>query len=91
MPYDQFVMNQLAADQMPGNDKKNLAALGLLTVGERFQHGGATQFAREQGLVVGGLEFVQARQIAATRPAPARQLAAEQAVDGNLLFSGVRQ
>ncbi|MEQ1861262.1 MAG: PSD1 and planctomycete cytochrome C domain-containing protein [Chthoniobacteraceae bacterium] len=37
LPYDQFIMNQLAADQMPGNDKKNLAALGLMTVGERFR------------------------------------------------------
>jgi hypothetical protein len=36
MSYDQFVMNQLAADLIPGNDKKNLAALGFITVGERF-------------------------------------------------------
>lgn len=37
MPYDQFVKNQIAADLMPQTDKKNLAALGFLTVGERFQ------------------------------------------------------
>ncbi len=37
MPYDQFVMNQLAADKVPNNDKANLAALGFLTVGQRFQ------------------------------------------------------
>ncbi len=36
MPYDQFVMHQLAADLIPKNDKKNLAALGFITVGERF-------------------------------------------------------
>lgn len=37
-PYDQFVMEQLAADLLPGvsaNDSR-LAALGFLTVGERF-------------------------------------------------------
>ncbi|MEY5025699.1 MAG: hypothetical protein RLZZ244_1227 [Verrucomicrobiota bacterium] len=37
MPYDQFVMNQLAADKIPGNAKENLAALAFLTVGKRFQ------------------------------------------------------
>ena len=36
MPYDQFLMNQIAADKIPNNDKKNLAALGFLTVGQRF-------------------------------------------------------
>ena len=36
MPYDQFIMHQLAADLIPKNDPKNLAALGLITVGERF-------------------------------------------------------
>lgn len=36
MPYDQFVMHQLAADLIPKNDTKNLAALGFITVGERF-------------------------------------------------------
>ena len=36
MPYDQFVTNQLAADLVPKNETKNLAALGFLTVGERF-------------------------------------------------------
>ena len=37
-PYDQFIVEQLAADQLPDikpNDKR-LAALGFLTVGERF-------------------------------------------------------
>jgi Protein of unknown function (DUF1553)/Protein of unknown function (DUF1549)/Planctomycete cytochrome C len=38
MPYDQFVRNQLAADLLPNNDKKNLRALGFLTVGERFNN-----------------------------------------------------
>ena len=36
LPYDQFVKNQLAADLLPKNDVKNLAALGFITVGERF-------------------------------------------------------
>jgi hypothetical protein len=37
LPYDQFVIQQLAADQMElGADKRPLAALGFLTVGRRF-------------------------------------------------------
>jgi len=36
MPYDQFITHQLAADQVPNPETKNLAALGFLTVGERF-------------------------------------------------------
>ena len=36
MPYDQFIVNQLAADKVPDNKKENLAALGFLTVGQRF-------------------------------------------------------
>jgi hypothetical protein len=36
MPYDQFILNQLAADRIPGNARENLAALGFLTVGARF-------------------------------------------------------
>lgn len=37
MPFDQFVLNQLAADLMPnGEDRTNLAALGFLTLGRRF-------------------------------------------------------
>ena len=36
MPYDQFLKNQLAADKIQNNDMKNLAALGFLTVGQRF-------------------------------------------------------
>ena len=37
-PYDQFLREQLAADQLPGADKNpaSLAALGFLTVGKRF-------------------------------------------------------
>ena len=39
-PYDQFVMEQLAADKLPGAkaDDPRLAALGFLTVGERFRN-----------------------------------------------------
>jgi mono/diheme cytochrome c family protein len=37
LPYDQFVLQQLAADQLPlGEDKRPLAALGFLTLGRRF-------------------------------------------------------
>jgi len=36
MPYDQFILNQLAADKVKNNEKENLAALGFLTVGQRF-------------------------------------------------------
>lgn len=36
MPYDQFIVNQIAADKVPQNRKENLAALGFLTVGQRF-------------------------------------------------------
>jgi hypothetical protein len=36
-PYDQFVVEQIAADKLPlGEDKRPLAALGFLTLGRRF-------------------------------------------------------
>jgi hypothetical protein len=38
MPYDQFILNQIAADKIPNNKKENLAALGFLTVGQRFKN-----------------------------------------------------
>ncbi|MBL8174853.1 MAG: DUF1553 domain-containing protein, partial [Bryobacterales bacterium] len=34
MPYDRFVVRQLAADQLPDEDSGNLAALGFLTLGQ---------------------------------------------------------
>ncbi|HET6572986.1 MAG TPA: PSD1 and planctomycete cytochrome C domain-containing protein [Fimbriiglobus sp.] len=38
-PYDQFVVEQLAADKLPlGEDKSPLAALGFLTLGRRFSN-----------------------------------------------------
>jgi Protein of unknown function (DUF1553)/Protein of unknown function (DUF1549)/Planctomycete cytochrome C len=39
-PYDQFVIEQLAADQLPDvkPDDPRLAALGFMTVGERFRN-----------------------------------------------------
>jgi mono/diheme cytochrome c family protein len=39
-PYDQFVMEQLAVDKLPGvkEGDPRLAALGFLTVGERFRN-----------------------------------------------------
>jgi mono/diheme cytochrome c family protein len=37
LPYDQFIVQQLAADLLPqGEDKRPLAALGFLTLGRRF-------------------------------------------------------
>ncbi len=46
MPYDQFIMHQLAADYLPkemqGRNSENLAALGFITVGERFGNGNDT-------------------------------------------------
>jgi len=33
LPYDQFLTQQLAADRLPANDSRNLAALGFLTIG----------------------------------------------------------
>jgi len=38
MPYDQFLKNQLAADKIPNNNVANLAALGFLTIGQRFNN-----------------------------------------------------
>ena len=36
-PYDQFLIEQIAADRLPlGEDKRALAALGFLTLGRRF-------------------------------------------------------
>jgi hypothetical protein len=38
-PFDQFVLEQLAADQLePQSDPRNLAALGFLTVGDHFSN-----------------------------------------------------
>jgi hypothetical protein len=37
LPYDQFIVQQLAADRLPlGEDKGPLAAMGFLTLGRRF-------------------------------------------------------
>jgi mono/diheme cytochrome c family protein len=38
MPYDKFIMQQLAADKLTDNKPEDLAALGFLTVGERFRN-----------------------------------------------------
>ncbi|HEX8312606.1 MAG TPA: PSD1 and planctomycete cytochrome C domain-containing protein [Chthoniobacteraceae bacterium] len=37
-PYDHFIREQLAADLLPAKDPNALAALGFLTVGERFRN-----------------------------------------------------
>ncbi len=36
MPYDAFLKQQLAADRIPRNDTRNLAALGFLSLGREF-------------------------------------------------------
>jgi len=36
LPYDQFIVHQLAADRVVKDDKRPLAAMGFLTVGRRF-------------------------------------------------------
>ena len=37
LPYDQFIVQQIAADRLPlGEDKSPLAAMGFLTIGRRF-------------------------------------------------------
>ena len=36
MPYDQFLVRQIAADKLNDEDKSHLAAMGFLTVGRRF-------------------------------------------------------
>ncbi len=37
LPYDQFLLQQIAADRLPlGEDKRPLAAMGFLTLGRRF-------------------------------------------------------
>src|SRR5579859_3924455 len=39
LPYDQFLIQQIAADKLPlGEDKRPLAALGFLTLGNRFNN-----------------------------------------------------
>jgi mono/diheme cytochrome c family protein len=36
LPYDRFLVEQIAADLIPGADRRSLAALGFLTVGRRY-------------------------------------------------------
>ncbi len=36
LPYDRFLMLQIAADRLAGDDPRDLAAMGFLTVGRRF-------------------------------------------------------
>lgn len=41
LPYDRFLLEQLAADQLPlSDDKRSLRALGFLTLGGRFMNNG---------------------------------------------------
>ena len=36
LPYDKFLIDQIAADRLPASDNGSLAAMGFLTVGRRF-------------------------------------------------------
>src|SRR5260370_6662628 len=36
LPYDRFVIEQLAADRLPSGAPRSLAAMGFLTLGRRF-------------------------------------------------------
>ena len=36
LPFDRFIREQLAADQLPGENREHLAAMGFLTVGRTF-------------------------------------------------------
>jgi cytochrome c553 len=36
LPYDKFLIDQIAADRLPAHDDGSLAAMGFLTVGRRF-------------------------------------------------------
>ncbi|HZN36705.1 MAG TPA: DUF1549 domain-containing protein, partial [Pirellulaceae bacterium] len=38
LPYDQFLIEQLAADRLPSDDMTTLAALGFLTTGRKFNN-----------------------------------------------------
>ena len=38
LPYDRFLLEQIAADKLPGENKSALAALGFLTLGNRFNN-----------------------------------------------------
>src|SRR6185503_7347905 len=38
LPYDQFLIRQIAADRLVEEDRRSLAALGFLTVGRRFKN-----------------------------------------------------
>jgi hypothetical protein len=38
LPYDQFILRQIAADKLSLEDKRDLAALGYLTLGNRFNN-----------------------------------------------------
>ena len=47
LPYDRFILEQLAADQLPlGKDQRPLAALGFLTLGGRFMNNAARHHRR---------------------------------------------
>ena len=38
MPYDKFLIEQIAGDKVPGHQQRDLAAMGFLTLGQRFNN-----------------------------------------------------
>ena len=57
LPYDQFVIQQIAADRLPlGEDKRPLAALGFLTLGRRFLNNTPDIIDDRLDVVMRGLE-----------------------------------
>jgi uncharacterized protein DUF1553/uncharacterized protein DUF1549/cytochrome c len=57
LPYDQFIIQQIAADKLPDaeKDKTTLAALGFLTVGKRFMGNANDMIDDEIDVVTKGL------------------------------------
>ena len=82
LPYDQFVIEQLAADQLPlGDDKRPLAAMGFLTLGRRFLN-------NPHDIIDDRIDVVDARPAGADgrlRPLPRPQVRPDP--DGGLLLA----
>ncbi len=57
LPYDQFVIQQIAADKLPpGPDKRPLAAMGFLTLGRRFLNSAPDIIDDRMDVVMRGLQ-----------------------------------
>ncbi len=81
-PYDQFIIEQLAADKLQlGDDKRPLAALGFLTLGRRFLN-------NQQDIIDDRIDVVTAGSMGLTvelRPLPRPQVRPDS--DGGLLLA----